>query len=120
MGEGSPTAAQSLHHLLDESGLRLAVPLPTNLLAAQPGITRTSQATRKMGIGVLELSMSGRGWGRGFQAPLWRLGGTPPALCRSRVLPAPALLAGEGGGGCAAFKRSAVTPGRWLLRSWLP
>ena len=49
--------------------------------------------------------------------PLWRFGGMPlEALGRSRVFPAPGL-AGDGGGGCAAFKRSAVTPGRWLART---
>src|SRR5699024_6268457 len=47
---------------------------------------------------------------------LSRFGGMPlEALGRSRVFPAPGL-AGDGGGGCAAFNRSAVTPGRWLAR----
>ena len=37
------------------------------------------------------------------------------ALALARL--ANSSFAGEGGGGCAAFKRSAVTPGRWLLRA---
>lgn len=52
--------------------------------------------------------------------PLWRFAwGTPEPLGRSRVLPAPGLP-GDGGGGCAAFKRSAVIPGLELWRAWVP
>ena len=41
-------------------------------------------------------------------APLLRFGANPPgAFGRSRVLPIPGLI-GDGGGGCAAFKRAAV------------
>jgi hypothetical protein len=45
--------------------------------------------------------------------------GKPEALGRSRVFPAPGF-AGDGGGGCAAFKRSAVMPGFALGRAAVP
>jgi len=50
-------------------------------------------------------------------APLLRFGTNPPwAFGRSRVLPIPGLI-GDGGGGCAAFKRAAVKwPGVVLPR----
>lgn len=47
-------------------------------------------------------------WPRALCRLPWR---PPEPLWRSRVLPTPGF-AGDGGGGCAAFKRSAVIPGR--------
>ena len=53
-------------------------------------------------------------------APLWRLAcGPPEAFGRSRDFPTP-TIAGDGGGGCAAFKRSAVIPGLGAPRAGAP
>ena len=47
-------------------------------------------------------------------APLWRFGSAAPeAPSRSRVLLPTPGFAGDGGRGCAAFKRALVSPGVW-------
>lgn len=55
----SHTAAQGFHDFLEEGGLRLIVRWGgLGLLGARCLIPRTPQTTRKVGIRVLELSLS--------------------------------------------------------------
>lgn len=72
---GSPTAAQSLHHFLDESGLRLIVALhAANLLATHSLVPGAPNAARKVSIGVLKLRLGGCGWSCVLQAPALAFG----------------------------------------------